>query len=183
MKGGIVMELSGRRILTIVSADYDDLELYYPMIRLREAGAEVVVAGEKAKTIYKGKYGLSVESDIAFDDVDISTYDALLIPGGWAPDYLRRIDAVLDFVRYMDEHKRTIGQICHAGWVLSSAGILDGRTVTSTPGIKHDLMYANATWIDVPAHRDNNIVSGRRPPDLPYYLPLLIEAIQSQKAL
>ena len=173
------MLLQGKRILSIVSEDYDDLELFYPMLRLREEGATVDVAGLK-KATYQGKFGLSVESDLAFDDVDITTYDALLVPGGWAPDKLRRFNVVLDFVRYMNDNDRVIGQICHAGWVLSSADILKGRTVTSTPGIKHDLMNAGANWVNEPAVADGNLVSGRRPPDLPFYLPLLIQAISKR---
>ncbi len=166
-----------KRILTVVSKDYDDLELWYPILRLREERFHVDVAGELQNETYVGKFGLSVVSDLSFEAVDITSYDALLVPGGWAPDYLRRLESVLDFVRYMDKHKRIIGQICHAGWVLSSAGILEGRTVTSTPGIKHDLMYAGATWVDTGAIRDGNLISARRPPDLPEYLPLLIQAI------
>ncbi|QIK57831.1 type 1 glutamine amidotransferase [Erysipelothrix sp. HDW6A] len=172
------MELKGKKVLTIVSPDFDDLELWYPIIRLREAGASVDIAAEIAEHEYKGKYGLSVTSSISFENVDISQYDGIVIPGGWAPDYLRRLESVLGFVRYMDEHNKVIGQICHAGWVLSSAGILEGRTVTSTPGIKHDLMYAGATWVDEPAVTDGNLISGRRPPDLPIYLPQLIEALK-----
>ncbi len=172
------MELKGKKVLTIVSPDFDDLELWYPIIRLREAGCHVDIAGEIANHSYRGKYGLSVETNLSFSDVNIEEYDGLVIPGGWAPDYLRRLDSVLEFVKYMDKHNRVIGQICHAGWVLSSAGILEGRKVTSTPGIKHDLMYAGATWVDEAAVRDDNIVSGRRPPDLHIYLPLLIEALK-----
>lgn len=175
------MELKNTKVLTIVSPDYDDLELWYPILRLREAGAEVDIAGEKSKQEYIGKYGLSVESNLSFEDVEISDYDALLIPGGWAPDYLRRLDSVLEFVKYMDEHDRVIGIICHAGWVLSSADILKGRTVTSTPGIKHDLMHAGANWVDESAIADGNLISGKRPPNLPDYLPLIIEAIKERK--
>ena len=174
------MILEGKHVLTIVSPDYDDLELWYPILRLREAGAVVDIAGEKADTQYVGKFGLSVTSTHDFKSIDITQYDALMIPGGWAPDYLRRLDDVLAFVQYMDQNNKVIGQICHAGWVLSSAGILEGRTVTSTPGIKHDLMYAGAHWVDQAAVRDKNIVSGRRPPDLPEYLPLVIQAISEQ---
>lgn len=174
------MELTTKKVLTIVSADYDDLELIYPILRLREAGAHVDIAAELKDQDYKGKFGLTVTSDLAFSEVDITQYDAILVPGGWAPDYLRRLDVVLDFIKYMDEHNKVIGIICHAGWVLSSAGILEGRSVTSTPGIKHDLMYAGALWTDIPALRDGNIISGRRPPDLPAYLPLIIEALKEQ---
>lgn len=164
-------------VLTIVSPDYDDLELWYPILRLREAGATVDIGAEKKNENYKGKYGLSVTSTLSFDEVDITKYDALLIPGGWAPDYLRRLEPVLDMVRYMDNNKRIIGIICHAGWVLTSADILKDVKVTSTPGIKHDLMHAGAIWVDEPAVRDRHIISGRRPPDLPQYLPLLLEAL------
>lgn len=175
------MELENTKVLTIVSPDFDDLELWYPILRLREAGAEVDIAGEKSDHEYVGKYGVSVATNLSFDEVEISDYDALLIPGGWAPDYLRRLDSVLDFVKYMDEHDRVIGIICHAGWVLSSADILKGRTVTSTPGIKHDLMHAGADWVNESAIADGNIVSGKRPPNLPDYLPLVIEAIKERQ--
>lgn len=175
------MELNNTKVLTVVSPDYDDLELWYPILRLREAGAKVDIAGEEGNKEYIGKYGLSVESNLSFEDVEISEYDALLIPGGWAPDYLRRLDSVLKFVKYMDENDRVIGIICHAGWVLSSADILKGRTVTSTPGIKHDMMHAGANWVDESAIVDGNLVSGKRPPNLPDYLPLIIEAIKERK--
>lgn len=171
------MELKGKRVLTIVSNDYDDLEFHYPLIRLKEAGAEVVIAALKAKETYKGKYGLSTVSDVAFGDVDITKFDAIVIPGGWAPDLLRRFDEVLNFVRYMHEKKKVIGAICHAGWVLSSAHILKGVKMTSTPGIKDDMMYAGATWIDEPVVISGHIITARRPPDLPLYLPELIKAI------
>lgn len=171
------MKLNNKRVLTIVSDDFDDLEAWYPILRLREAGATVDVAGELANHDYQGKYGLKLQSNLSFDDVVILDYDAILVPGGWAPDYLRRLDSVLGFIKTMNDENRIIGQICHAGWVLSSAGILEGKTVTSTPGIKHDLMYAGANWVDTAAVRDGNIISARRPPDLPDYLPLLIEAL------
>ena len=175
------MNLENIKVLTVVSPDFDDLELWYPILRLREAGATVEVAGELEHHTYTGKYGLDVESDLAFDAVKIEDYDGILIPGGWAPDYLRRLDPVLDFVKYMDEHDRVIGQICHAGWVLSSADILKGRKVTSTPGIKHDLMHAGATWVNEAAIADGNLISGRRPPDLPVYLPLLMKALKDRQ--
>lgn len=170
--------LKDKLVLTIVSKDFDDLELWYPILRLREAGATVLVAGELANHDYVGKYGLTVRSNLAFDKVEITNFDALLIPGGWAPDYLRRLPKVLDFVKHMNENKKVIGQICHAGWVLASANVLKGVNVTSTPGIKDDLTNAGAIWHDVEAIRDGHIISARRPPDLPKYLPLIIEALK-----
>ena len=175
------MRLEGKRLLTIVSEDYDDLEFHYPIIRLKEEGARIDIASLAKGEKIKGKYGLSTVSDMSFGDVDITQYDGLLIPGGWSPDYLRRFDDVLGFAQYMDKHNKLIGIICHAGWVLSSADILKGRTVTSTPGIKHDLMHAGATWVDEAALIDGNIVSGRRPPDLHEYLPMIIEVLMKQK--
>lgn len=172
--------LKNKKILTIVSNDFDDLELWYPIIRLREAGATVLVAGEISNHLFKGKYGLTIKSDISFDEIVFSDYDALLVPGGWAPDYLRRIPQILEFVRYLNDNKKIIGQICHAGWVLASANILKGVNVTSTPGIKDDLTNAGAIWHDVPAIRDKNIISARRPPDLHIYLPLIIEALSEK---
>lgn len=174
------MTLKGKKVLTIVSKDYDDLEFHYPILRLQEEGVEMVIASEEEGESITGKYGLSTVSDIAFKDVNIEEYDGLLIPGGWAPDYLRRFDEVLDFVRYMDSNKRLIGMICHAGWVLSSADVLKGKTVTSTPGIKHDLMHAGAEWKMEAAITDGHLVSGRRPPDLPVYVPMLIEVLKKQ---
>lgn len=172
--------LKNKKILTIVSKDFDDLELWYPIIRLREAGATVNVAAEIANTTYVGKYGLDVESDLSFEEVNIKEYDAILIPGGWAPDYLRRLPIVLNFVKYMNDNNKIIGQICHAGWVLASANILKGINVTSTPGIKDDLINAGAIWHNVEAIKDGNIISARRPPDLPKYLPLIIDALKEK---
>lgn len=170
--------LKNKRILTIVSNDYDDLEFHYPLIRLQEAGARVDIAAEVKGKTYHGKYGLSTQSALSFDEVDITKYDGIIIPGGWAPDYLRRLPKVLEFVKYLDQNKKIIGAICHAGWVLSSAGILKGVTLTSTPGIKDDMMYAGATWVDLPVVVDGHIVTARRPIDLPFYLPKLIDALK-----
>lgn len=172
--------LTNKRLLTIVSDDYDDLEFHYPLIRMREAGVSVDIAAETKGQHVKGKYGLSTVSDLSFDEVDITQYDGILIPGGWAPDYLRRFNKVLKFVQYLNKREKLIGIICHAGWVLSSADILKDRTVTSTPGIKDDLTHAGATWVDQAALIDGNIVSGRRPPDLHVYTPLLLEVLKNQ---
>ncbi|QDP39074.1 type 1 glutamine amidotransferase domain-containing protein [Radiobacillus deserti] len=164
------MRLADKKVLSFVSDDFEDLELWYPILRLREEGATVYLAGEKANHTYIGKYGVPAESDFAFKDVKADDYDAVLVPGGWAPDKLRRYPEVLEFVRRMDEYEKPIGQICHAGWVLISADILKGRKVTSTPGIKDDMTNAGATWYDEAVVVDGHIVSSRRPPDLPPYV-------------
>jgi protease I len=163
------MRLEGKRIICLVDDQFEDLELWYPIYRAREEGATVHLVGpEKGKT-YAGKYGVPAVADFSFDDVRAADYDGLLVPGGWAPDKLRRYPKVLELVREMDASGKPIGQICHAGWVLVSAKILRGRKVTSTPGIRDDMENAGAIWSDEPVVVDGNLVSARRPPDLPPY--------------
>ncbi|AST90715.1 protease [Sutcliffiella cohnii] len=171
------MRLSGKKIIQIVSNDFEDLELWYPVLRLREEGATVDIAGEKAGEKYIGKYGVPIMSEYAFKEINPNDYDAILVPGGWSPDLLRRYEEVLSMVRTMDEQQKPIGQICHAGWVLISAKILEGRKVTSTPGIKDDMMNAGATWVDEPVVVDGHIISSRRPPDLPDYMREFINVL------
>ncbi len=163
------MRLTGKKVLSLVDEEFEDLELWYPIYRVREEGAEVVVAGAKKGFAYTGKYGVPATSDVSFAEVNIDEYDGLLVPGGWAPDKLRRYPEVLAMVRRMDERKKPIGQICHAGWVLVSAKILQGRNVTSTPGIRDDMENAGAIWRDEAVVVDGHLVSSRRPPDLPPY--------------
>lgn len=166
------------RVISLVYDEVEDLEFWYPTLRLREAGAVVDVVGEEAGKKYTGKYGLPAEANLGFDEVDPENYDAILVPGGWAPDKLRRFEAVLTMVRSMNEAQKIIGEICHAGWVLISAGILEGRKVTSTPGIKDDMVNAGAVWLDEAVVVDRNIVSSRRPPDLPEYAKALLKALE-----
>lgn len=164
------MRLKGKKVLSLVHHDFEDLELWYPILRLREEGAIVELVGEKAGETYIGKYGVPADADYAFGDVNAGDYDAILVPGGWAPDKLRRFPEVIEMVQHMEKNKKPIGQICHAGWVLVSAKVLDGKKVTSTPGIKDDMENAGATWIDEPVVVDGHLVSSRRPPDLPEYM-------------
>ena len=171
------MQLQGKKVIQFVSDDFEDLELWYPVLRLREEGAEVHIVGENADEEYIGKYGVPIVSDRAFKDIDPKEYDALLVPGGWSPDKLRRYEDVLKITRHMDQEKKPIGQICHAGWVLISAGILKGKKVTSTPGIKDDMTNAGATWVHEPVVVDGHLVSSRRPPDLPDYMREFIKVL------
>lgn len=174
------MKLQGKKVIQIVSDDFEDLELWYPVLRLREEGAKVDIVGEEANVKYIGKYGVPIESNLAFKEVDPNEYDALLVPGGWSPDKLRRYEEVLSMTRTMDIQKKPIGQICHAGWVLISANILKGKKVTSTPGIKDDMMNAGATWVNEPVVVDGHIVSSRRPPDLPDYMREFIKVLSDK---
>jgi protease I len=166
------------RVICLIHNEFEDLELWYPILRLREEGVTVHTAGEQAGATYVGKYGVPAVSDYSFKDIDCNEYDGLLVPGGWAPDKLRRYPEVLDIVRRMNKKGKPIGQICHAGWVLISADIIRGRKVTSTPGIKDDMTNAGGTWVDAPAVVDGNIVSSRKPQDLPEYMKAYLELLR-----
>ena len=174
------MSLQNLTIICLLDDEFEDLELWYPVYRTREAGATVLYAGpEKGKT-HIGKYGVPATADLSFDEIDSSSVSGLLVPGGWAPDKLRRYPAVLQLVRDMDEANKPIGQICHAGWVLISAKILNGRKVTSTPGIRDDMENAGALWFDEPVVVDGNLISARRPPDLPPYAKAFVDALKER---
>ncbi|GIV33080.1 MAG: protease [Chitinophagales bacterium] len=167
------------KILQLVHDAFEDLELWYPVYRLQEYGAVVHLIGEQ-QDIYTGKHGVPAKAEYAFGDVNPEFYDAILVPGGWAPDKLRRKEDVLHIIKSMDAEKKLIGTICHGGWVLISAGIVRGRRITGTPAIKDDLMNAGAQWVDEPAVRDENIISAQRPPDLPRYMHLFIAALNER---
>ncbi|WP_067837718.1 type 1 glutamine amidotransferase domain-containing protein [Amphibacillus sediminis] len=174
------MRLKGKKVLALLEEDFEDLELWYPVLRLQEEGAVVDLAALEADKVYKGKYGVPAKSDVSFSNIEASQYDALLVPGGWAPDKLRRYDDVLAIVRHFDQTKKTIGQICHAGWVLISADILKGVNVTSTPGIKDDMTNAGANWFNEAVVVDGHIISSRRPPDLPFYVKAVADHLAGQ---
>lgn len=169
-----------KTILALVDDIYEDLELWYPRLRLEEEGWKVVVAGPKSGTIYKGKHGYPCKADIDIGDVEDSlAYDGLLVPGGFAPDKLRRDANVLNIVRVMHEAKRPIAFICHAGWILISADILRGRRATSTVGIRDDMRNAGALWEDSPLVVDGNLISSRTPIDLPVFAAAFVKALKS----
>jgi len=169
-------DLSMKRVIQLVSDDFEDLELWCPVMRLREEGVTVDLVAEKPG-MYHGKYGVPCEVTMSFNDINDSDYDGILVPGGWAPDKLRRFPKVIELVKNMDRDGKLIGQICHAGWVLASAEVLKGRKVTSTPGIRDDLTHAGAIWLDQPVVIDGNIVSARRPPDIPEYMNALVKVL------
>jgi protease I len=175
------MRLRGKRLIALVEHEFEDLELWYPVLRLREEGAEVVVAGLGAD-VYTGKYGLPAETDAHVDALDMAGFDGILVVGGWAPDKLRRSEKVLELVRDADAAGKLLGVICHGGWVPASAGILKGRTMTCTPGIKDDVQNAGATYVDEPVVVDGNLVTARRPPDLPEYGAALVNALAGSTA-
>lgn len=160
-------ELSGKRILIFVGDVYEDLELWYPKLRLIEAGAEVVVAGPQAGTKYTGKNGYPCVADAAISAVRASDFDGLVVPGGFMPDKLRRDRQVLELVRAFAESHKLVAAICHGGWIPISAGVYRGVRVTGSPGIKDDLQNAGAIWEDAAVVIDRHFVSSRKPDDLP----------------
>ena len=171
------LPLSNQRILVLVGDIYEDLELWYPKLRMIEAGAEVVVAGPEAGNIYAGKNGYPCKSDIALHEVDPATFDGLLVPGGFMPDKLRRDQLVLDIIRHFHEQQKLIAAICHGGWIPISAGVYKGIRVTGSLGIKDDLINAGAIWEDAAVVVDNHHVSSRKPDDLPEFCKGMLEVL------
>lgn len=170
-------QLAGQKVLIFVENVFEDLELLYPKYRLIEEGAKVIIAGPKAKENYQSKHGYPCQSDIAFQDVKEGEFDALIIPGGYAPDKIRRHQAALDLVRQFHEKGKPIAFICHAGWVPASAKVLKGIKCTSWASIKDDMINAGANWVDEPVVVDRHFISSRCPDDLPFFCPAIIEAM------
>ncbi|HEC24334.1 MAG TPA: type 1 glutamine amidotransferase [Chloroflexi bacterium] len=173
------MRLKGKRVAILIEREFEDLEYWVPRMRLEEEGAEVVTVGTGSSDVYRGKGGLIARPDTTADQVDAGEFDALVIPGGWCPDKLRRYQAVLDLVREMYSAGKIIGSICHGGWVPISAGIVRGHRATGSTGIRDDLINAGAEWVDESAFRDGNIVWGRVVADIPSFCRELVNAIEA----
>ena len=170
------MRLEGKKVAVLVAEGFEDLEYWVTVMRLREEGAEVVAVGPNTDTV-KGKNALEARADTTADGVDPAELDGVVIPGGWAPDKLRRYPEITDLVRTVHERGRTVGIICHGGLVAISAGILDGARATGSLGIKDDLENAGAIWVDKAAFRDGNLVWGRVVPDIPDFCRELVAAL------
>jgi len=170
------MSLNGKRIVVLAEDMYEDPELWYPYYRLLEEGAEVILVGPEAKT-YESKHGYPAKADKAAVDVRVEDVDAVVVPGGFAPDRLRRYPAVLDLVRGVSERGGVVAMICHAAWVPISAGIVKGKRATCVSAIKDDLINAGATYVDEAVVVDGNLISSRTPADLPAFMPAIIAAL------
>ena len=170
------MSLSGKRVAILVEDLYQDQEVWYPYFRLKEAGTEVVVVGP-AKKEYKSKHGYPITAELAAEQAQASAFDAVVIPGGYAPDILRRFPEVIQFVKEMERQGKVIAAICHAGWVLCSADVLRGKTATCFFAIKDDLVNAGARYVDREVVRDGHLITSRKPEDLPAFLKTIIEAL------
>lgn len=172
-------KLEGKKILMFAEEYHEDLELWYPKIFLKGEGAEVVVAGKDKNKTYSGKNGLKIKPDAALEEVNEKDFDGLVIPGGYGPDKLRRIDKVLQLTRDFDKAGKMIAHICHAGWVPISAGIMKGRKSTSYFAIKDDMINAGVEWVDEPLVIDKNMVSSRSPDDLPQFCSGIVQVLNS----
>ncbi len=172
------MDIAGKRIGVLAEDNYEDLELWYPVLRLREAGASVSVVGMPGQEVYFSKHDYPVEVDVTASAVSAEDFDAIVVPGGYAPDRIRRHQAMLDLVKGIFDKGGIVAFICHAGWVPISAGIVKGKRVTSVAAIKDDLVNAGAKWEDSEVVQDGSLISSRGISDLPAFCRTIIGALQ-----
>jgi protease I len=170
-------DIDGKRVAILAEQLYEDQELWYPLYRLREAGADVFVVGTGTADEYKSKHGYPVKVDAEADTVTADQFDAIIIPGGYAPDHMRRSPAMVRLVREAHDRGRIVAAICHAGWMLVSAGVIRGRTVTGFKSIKDDLINAGADYVDREVVRDGNLITSRFPADLPAFMREIVGAL------
>jgi protease I len=171
------MELKGKRVLILIEQVFNDLEFWYPYYRLKEAGAGVLVVGSGSAVSYTGKYGTESGVDAVPEKVSVGQFDGIVIPGGYAPDHMRRYPAMVKLVKDMFESGKVVAAICHAGWMLVSAGILKGRKVTSVSAIRDDMVNAGGGWVDEEVVVDGKLITSRKPDDLPAFMKAIIAAL------
>ena len=171
------MELTGKRIAILIEDMYNEKEFWYPYYRMKEAGAKVTVVGTGAKE-YHSKIGMTAPGGVTAESVNASDYDAVIVPGGYAPDLMRRNPAMIKLVRECLNQGKIVAAICHAGWVLSSAGILKGKKATCVPSIKDDIVNVGAIYADQEVVRDGNLITSRSPDDLPAFCREIIASLK-----
>jgi protease I len=171
------MRLKGKKIVLLAENSYQELELWVPYYRLKEEGAEVTVVGTGSSRTYTSKHGYPVDVNKEAREIDMSAYDGVVIPGGYAPDLMRRYPEMVKIVREAHHQGKMVAAICHAGWVLVSAGILKGKRVTGIFSIKDDLVNAGATYVDAEVVRDGNLITSRKPDDLPAFCREMVDAL------
>ena len=171
------MELTGKRIAVLAENQYQEMELWYPYYRFTEAGARVDIVAPEAGKTYTSKLGYPVKATVSIDEARVSVYDAVVVPGGYAPDVMRRIPAMVRFVREAHDQGKVVAAICHAGWMLASADIVRGKQATCFSSIKDDLVNAGAKYVDQAVVRDGNLITSRVPDDLPAFCREIIGAL------
>ena len=169
--------MTGKKAVVLMENFFEDYELIYPYYRLIEAEAETRLVGPEAGRAYQGKSGAKATSGLAAEDIEPKHWDDLVIPGGYAPDHMRRHRSMIDMVREMHDSGKVIATICHAGWMLASAGIVRDRSLPSFFAIKDDLVHAGANWEDKEVVTDGNLVTSRKPDDLPAFMRSILELL------
>jgi protease I len=171
--------IEGKRIAILAEEDFEDAELMEPLRAMKDAGASVLIVGSGSKKSYKGKRGSAeVTVDTTADKVEASQFDAIIVPGGYAPDKMRLHQPMVDLVRKAHAEGKIIAAVCHGPQLLISADIVKGRRVTSWPSVAVDLKNAGAVWIDEPMVKDGNIITSRKPADLQKFNEAIIEALR-----
>lgn len=163
-----------KKIALVIDKNFEDSEAIYPYFRLKEEGVEVIIAGPITATVYNGKWGYPLKSDISIDELKVSDYDGVIVPGGYAPDLLRRYPHLLFFVYELFNQGKLVASICHGPWVLISAKILSGKRVTCVPAIKDDVINAGASYLDEEVVVEGNLITSRNPFDLPAFMKAII---------
>jgi protease I len=169
--------LEGKRVAILAENDYEDMELWYPLLRMREAGADVIVIGMPGVEVYQSKHGYPIKVDAEAGEVSADDFDAVIVPGGYAPDRMRRHPPMLELVKGVFDLGGVVAFICHAGWVPISAGVVTGKRVTSVSAIKDDMINAGGEWVDEEVVRDENLISSRGISDLPAFCRAIIAAL------
>jgi protease I len=171
--------LDGKRIAILAEEDFEDSELIEPMRSMKNAGAKVVIVGSGSQQTYKGKRGnATIGVDVTADNVKAEDFDAVIVPGGYAPDKMRLHQSMVNLVRKANELGKVVAAICHGPQLLISADIVKGRRVTSWPSVALDLRNAGAKWVDAPVVQDGNLITSRKPADLPRFNKAVIEALR-----
>jgi len=171
--------LDGKRIAILAEEDFEDSELIVPMWGMKNAGAKVLIVGSGSKEIYQGKRGsVAIRVDATADKVKAEDFDAIIIPGGYAPDKMRRHQSMVDLVRKAHDLGKLVAAVCHGPQLLISADIVRGRRLTSWPSVAAELKNAGAEWVDEPVVQDGNLITSRKPADLPRFNKAIIEALR-----
>jgi protease I len=171
------MNLTGKRVAILAESLYQEMELWVPLYRLKEEGADVKVVGVGGATSYASKHGYPVNVDVQAEAVRAVEFDAIVVPGGYAPDMMRRHESMVRLVREAAQAGKVVAAICHAGWMLVSAGVLAGRTATSFFSIKDDMVNAGCRWVDQEVVVDGTLITSRRPDDLPAFCREIVRAL------